>query len=237
MASLKRTSVWAGVALGSFSVIAAIAGSNLKGLLWLLHLCGFILTASVLILIWDRFIGSALRSYFNNHKEKVRRRESFPDYYYIIKKFRVLEELDKALSLEKVDWGNRRPQLHGSVQNALSNIEYGLNGIPSEYRLIASNVLLREIVGPFDSWLNACDILLKNGQATYKTENARNEVLFQIRRYSECVEKHDEICRIINDKLISTGAPLAGLYCQPHGFNWKNAEPKFQKPTTQSDNN
>lgn len=226
MESSKKTSFWTSIIVGSLTTISSIVGSNIQGFTWLLYVCGITLAVSFLVLIWDRVIGSKLKHYYFKLRAMRHLKSYFPSYCKIISKFRILEEIEGALSFDKVEWNNCRPQLFSSTQNSLTALQQNLENMPAEYRLIASNVVLREILRPFDAWLTTCDQILKNGQAKYKTEDARSRVLFLLGKYREYTSAHDELCEEINSKLSHRNLSLAGAYCQPHGFDWRNANPQ-----------
>ncbi|MCH8542143.1 MAG: hypothetical protein LAT61_01110 [Alcanivorax sp.] len=226
MESITRKSVWASIAFGSFTVISAVIGSRIQSFSWLLYLCGFTLTASSMILFWDQFIEVRARIYLQERRTMKYLRMSLPNYLFIIRKFSLLEDIDSILSSEKIDWTVRRPSLFISIHNAISSIQHGFNTLPPEHRLIATNIALIEIVRSFDGWLSACDGMMRSGEARYKTEDAKNELLMLNQRYQNLIAEHDDFHRQFNDGLRNGKPRITGLFCRAHGFNWKNSDPQ-----------
>lgn len=217
---------WLAIALSTITVMSAIIGSKLDGFTWILYPCAPILVVSFGVLVWDRFVGARFERYRSKRCAIKLLKKYYGRYSNVVEKFSLLEEMEKSLGSDKIEWSNDRPVLLRSVQNSLYSIKYGLAHIPSEYRLIALNIALGEIVRPFDSWLKIYDFKLKNGEARYQTEEAQNNIIVLIQKFSEITLVHDDLCKEINSKLNFENLEVVGYFCQNHAFNWKRSEPE-----------
>jgi hypothetical protein len=221
----NKTSFWVGIAFSSTAALSAVAGAKLQGFDWLLYVCGITLILSVGFLCWDRFLAEK----FLVIKTKRRRNNlllpALFEYSEIIEKFSLLEKLDSSLGNDKIDWGNRRPHLYGSSGNSLSVINHSFKEFPESYRFISMNVMFTNFVRSYDSWLSACDGMLQSGNARYKTENAKNEILNLVRKYETLMSEHDNFCSSLNKK-ISNSHLILCVYGQSHSFNWAKAGPE-----------
>jgi len=222
----KKTQIWLAIIVATIPVIPAVVTFKVGGVTWILYLCGVIIVVSFGVLVWDRFIGLGFGRYRSNRRAMRLLKKNFERYGNIVEKFRVLEDIEKSLCLDKIEWNSGRPELLRSVQNSLYCIKAGLDHMPSEYRLIALNVALGEVVRPFDRWLSICDFKLKNGEAIYKTEEAQNSVMILLRKFTEITSAHDDLCEEINSKINQENLNVVGLFCQDHVFSWKNSEPE-----------
>lgn len=204
------------------TALPAIVGANIPTFRWLLYLCGGILLISFLILMWDRFISDSYHTYISKKSRKKSIKKYYQDYFGLISKFRVLDDLDKALGVDRLDWGNKRPHFHRGVQSSLSMIQACLEDFPIYYRLVSMNTLLADLIRSFDSWLSTCEGMLQNGHARYKTENDLNRVISLIGDYHSLTSQHDDLCERINRAAGSQNV-IQSFYCQKHSFNWSKA--------------
>lgn len=225
MESSNKTSAWVSIAIGSLTVLSAVLGANVAGLRWLLYLCGTTLSISCTFLVWDRFFSQKYQYWTLERNRRKALKKYLNEYLKHISRLKVLEDLDRALGSDRIEWRKARPYFFGGTTNTLSIIELCLKDLPQEYRLKTTNIMLAVLVRAFDAWLQTCDGMLQNGDAKYLTERNKNDVVNLLRDFQNATSSHDLLCEKINDDA-GEKKLVVSFYCQKHSFDWLNALPQ-----------
>ncbi|WP_103654438.1 hypothetical protein [Agarilytica rhodophyticola] len=221
-----KTSPSHSIILSVLAAIPAIVALKIEGFAWLLYLCGIILLLNISSFVWDLLLAKIVKKTILSITLRKHLKSNFEEYLMMIEKFRILEDLESALSSSHINWKDKQPPSYCNIGNTLGSVKNNLNIIPLEHRIIATNVMFIEIVRSFDRWLYICDGMLRQGEAHYKNEESQNKVIRLADNYHRLTITHDDFCKLVNTKLRDKDCQMIELYCQAHDFNWKKAEPR-----------